>query len=228
MTAARERTQTLINVEAGVYAPQEDSFLLSDEISSRSAMAGARVLDLCTGSGIAAIEAARMGARDVVAYDISADAVSCASANAVANGVQVDVRLGTIADALRQARFDFVVSNPPYVPSPEPPVGAGVHRAWDAGDCGRVVLDPLCTRAAELLAPEGVLLVVQSEFSGIDDSLRQLRRSGLVSDVIRTTTIDFGPVMRDRASWMEETGRIAPGCRREELVLIEARRRATR
>ncbi|MEO7079120.1 MAG: 50S ribosomal protein L11 methyltransferase, partial [Rhodococcus sp. (in: high G+C Gram-positive bacteria)] len=103
MTVARERSFPSISVDDGVYAPQEDSYLLCAEIAAHSGLAGARVLDLCTGSGIAAIEAARRGAREVVAYDISARAVACALSNADANGVDVDARVGTLSDAQQDA-----------------------------------------------------------------------------------------------------------------------------
>lgn len=224
MTAARYSTLPIITVEDGVYAPQEDSHLLCAEITTHPGVVGSRVLDLCTGSGIAGIEAARHGAERVAAYDISPRAVHCASANAVANGVEVDVRVGTLAEAAAAGPYDMIVCNPPYVPSPTTPSGQGLHRAWDAGDRGRTVLDQLCAGAFGLLTPGGVVLIVHSELSGVDESLDQLRYSGLNAGVVRRRQISFGPVMTARAPWLEATGRIATGCRTEELVVIEARR----
>ncbi|WIM97568.1 50S ribosomal protein L11 methyltransferase [Actinoplanes oblitus] len=49
--------------------------------------AGRRVLDVATGSGVAAIAAARCGAALVAATDIDPDAVAAAHRNAAANGV---------------------------------------------------------------------------------------------------------------------------------------------
>ncbi|GAA4598677.1 putative nicotinamide N-methyase [Actinoplanes octamycinicus] len=49
--------------------------------------AGRRVLDLATGSGVAAIAAAHCGAAEVAATDIDPDAVAAAHRNAAANGV---------------------------------------------------------------------------------------------------------------------------------------------
>ncbi|WP_254900534.1 HemK2/MTQ2 family protein methyltransferase [Rhodococcus sp. 1168] len=226
MTAARERSFPSISVDDGVYAPQDDSFLLCAEIATHTAVAGARVLDLCTGSGIAAIEAARRGAREVVAYDISSRAVACALSNADVNGVSIDARVGTLFDAQQDAPFGVIVSNPPYVPSPRAPVGMGLHRAWDAGDRGRVVLDLLCKHAFDLLVPGGAVIMVQSELCGVEDSLDRLRDTGLDAEVIRRRTIDFGPVLRERAPWMEAVGLIEAGCRSEELIVIEGRRPA--
>ena len=59
-----------IEVDAGVYAPQHDSWLLRDALQRSGLADGRRVLDICTGSGILAIEAALLGAREVVAFDI--------------------------------------------------------------------------------------------------------------------------------------------------------------
>lgn len=111
MPAAQERSCPLIRVDDGVYAPQEDSHLLCAEIAAYPGVTGARVLDLCTGSGIAAIEAARRGAAEVLAYDISERAVACALADADANGVNVDVREGILFDASQHAPFGLIVRN---------------------------------------------------------------------------------------------------------------------
>ncbi len=72
-------------------------------------LAGRSVLDVGTGSGVLAIAAARLGARRVVALDIDPLAVEAAGRNAAANGVDVEVRLGS-ADAVAGV-FDAVVAN---------------------------------------------------------------------------------------------------------------------
>ena len=54
-------------------------------------VAGRRVIDLGTGSGIVAIAAAKCGARHVTAIDIDPIAVVAARLNAEANGVALDV-----------------------------------------------------------------------------------------------------------------------------------------
>ncbi|MEV6345102.1 50S ribosomal protein L11 methyltransferase [Actinoplanes sp. NPDC051851] len=50
-------------------------------------VAGRRVLDVATGSGVAAIAAARAGAAEVAATDVDPAAVAAAGRNATANGV---------------------------------------------------------------------------------------------------------------------------------------------
>ena len=55
-------------------------------------VAGRRVLDVASGSGLVAIAAARAGAASVVAGDIDPHAVAAIAINAAANGVAVDAR----------------------------------------------------------------------------------------------------------------------------------------
>jgi release factor glutamine methyltransferase len=74
--------------------------------------AGDRVLDMGTGSGVNAILAAA-DAASVVAVDISPAAVDAARANAVLNGVDVDVRQGDVFDAVG-GEFDLIVFDPPF------------------------------------------------------------------------------------------------------------------
>src|SRR5436189_72295 len=76
---------------------------------------GARVLDVCTGSGVLAITAARRGAH-ATAVDISRRAVLCAALNARLNGVSVRAVRGDLLAAVGDERFDAIVSNPPYLP----------------------------------------------------------------------------------------------------------------
>lgn len=213
-----------IEVDPGVYAPQEDSWLLSDTLDRADIVRGKRVLDICTGSGILAIEAALLGAREVLAYDIAPAAVRCADRNARRAGVEVDARLGTLTDAAAAGPFDVVVSNPPYVPSDAPLEGTGPSRAWDAGANGRVVLDQLCSAAPALLAPGGTMLIVHSEYSGPAETLLRFEAHGFSAAVVATRTIDFGPVMTAYAPRLEAAGLLEPGRREEELVVIRVDR----
>lgn len=178
-----------------------------------------------------AIAAAQLGAGEVTAFDLCPKAVRCARRNARDAGVGVDVRQGTWSDALAAGPFDVVVSNPPYVPtgpdaySESIPGEVGSPTAWNAGIDGRQVLDPVCDSAAELLTAGGTLLIVQSEFSDTDESLRRLRVTGLHAEVVLSQLIPFGPVMTARADWMERIGMLPVGRRQEEIVVIRAEKR---
>ncbi|WP_173915128.1 HemK2/MTQ2 family protein methyltransferase [Streptomyces barkulensis] len=213
----------------GVYAPQDDTWLLRQALHDAALAPGARVLDLCTGTGVLAMTALRMGAAEAVALDASPRAVLAARCNAWLHRLPLAVRRGDLADALAEAErgrpFGVVLTNPPYVPSPrrEPPRG-GAAMCWDGGPDGRAVLDRLCAYAPALLAPGGTMLMVHSELCGTQLTLGLLRERGLKSSVVARTTIPFGPVLCGRAAWLEERGLIAPGQRTEELVVVRADR----
>ncbi|MCT1515817.1 HemK2/MTQ2 family protein methyltransferase [Dietzia cercidiphylli] len=214
-----------IEVDDGVYAPQSDSWLLCEALDHADLVTDKRVLDICTGSGILAIEAALKGAREVLAFDISPAAVACATRNAERAGVRVDARVGTLADARRAGPFDVVVSNPPYVPSDTPLRGTGPNRAWDAGANGRVVLDELCDLAADLVAPGGSMLIVHSEFSDPPQTIERLGRVGFDARQVASRVVEFGPVMLAYAERLEAAGLLEPGRRVEELVVVRVDRR---
>ncbi len=59
-------------------------------------VAGRRVLDLGTGSGVVAIAAALSAARQVIAADVDRYAIAATQLNAAANGVGVDTLLGDL------------------------------------------------------------------------------------------------------------------------------------
>jgi release factor glutamine methyltransferase len=155
-------------------------------------------------------------------------AVRCARANTLAAGVDVDVHLGSWTRAVEFGPFDVVVCNPPYVPhnadghTEDISARVGPHWVWNAGYDGRLVLDPLCRTAPALLDDGGTMLVVQSEFSGIDSSLRALRDVAMAAEVVAEQWIPFGPVLSARARWLERVSRLEPGRRDEKVVVIRA------
>ena len=211
-----------------VYPPQEDSLLLIDAMIETGLVPGARVADLCTGSGVIAMAAATAGASQVTAFDICPSAVRQAREAALTAGTRMDVHRGSWATAVEFAPFDLVVANPPYVPqAPEGdpcsiPATAGPSRAWDAGADGRMVLDPLCAAAPLLLDEGGTMLVVQSECSNVMSTLRALRAQGMHAEVVAQQLIPFGPVLSARAPWLMQSGLLPRGSRQERIVVVRA------
>ncbi|MGI5347900.1 HemK2/MTQ2 family protein methyltransferase [Streptomyces sp. CA-250714] len=206
----------------GVYAPQGDSELLVEALADAAVPRGARMLDICTGTGVVALAGARLGARQVHAVDLSARAALATAWNARLRGLPVRAHRGDFMAAAR-GRFDVVTANPPYVPHMGTGGDAGRRaRAWNAGRDGRKVLDRICEAAPGLLADNGVLLVVHSAVSDPPRTLDLLHRAGLKAAVTARRTQPFGPVLRERAHWLEQQQLIAPGQRHEELVVIRA------
>lgn len=188
----------------------------------REHAAGADVLDLCTGSGVLAVSAARAGARSVTAVDVSRRAVVTAKLNGLLNGVRVRTRRGHLLDAVPDERFDVIVANPPYLPAVEEDP-RGLQRATEAGPDGRLFVDTLIDRAPDHLRPGGVLLVVHSSINGVDPSLERLERGGLLPDVAATHRGPLGPLLAKRAFMLEQRGLLAPGERSEDVVIVRGR-----
>lgn len=76
-------------------------------------LAGARVLDVGCGSGILALAACAMGARNAVGFDIDAEAVFVARQTAAVQPTALAVHLyaGSIAALTTHASFDLVLAN---------------------------------------------------------------------------------------------------------------------
>ncbi|HKC92056.1 MAG TPA: methyltransferase [Candidatus Limnocylindria bacterium] len=115
------------------------------------------VLDVGTGCGVQAVFAARHAAR-VIACDINPRALNFAAFNAVLNGVtNMECRRGSFFDPVGTERFDLIVSNPPFVISPE---GGLTFR--DAGMRGDAVSRSMVRGAASHLTEGGLAFVLVS------------------------------------------------------------------
>jgi release factor glutamine methyltransferase len=207
----------------GVYRPQEDTWLLAETLRAAAVPAGARVLDVGTGTGLLALVAAGGGAGQVTAVDVCARAVMAARINAWLRGLRIHVVRGNLLEAFDGEVFDVIVANPPYVCAEDPPSGRGVV-SWNGGPQGRAVLDRLCVAAPPSLAPGGTLLLVQSAVCGIQATVDLLRARRLKVSVIARRREPFGPVMRAIAGRLADRGLIEPGQCHEELVVIRADR----
>lgn len=113
----REFHGRLFHVTPAVLDPRPDTETLVEAVVARMG-AGARVLDLGTGSGaiIVTILAERTDATGV-ATDLSAAALQVANANALRHGAGQRLRLVHCSwfEGV-EGLFDVIVSNPPYIP----------------------------------------------------------------------------------------------------------------
>ncbi|MBR2026121.1 MAG: peptide chain release factor N(5)-glutamine methyltransferase [Alistipes sp.] len=105
------------SVTEGVLIPRPETEELVYRIVAM-AKRGARILDIGTGSGAIAISLARLIAEsEVVAVDISPEALAIARGNAEQLGAKVTfVKADALADLSHLGEFDIIVSNPPYIP----------------------------------------------------------------------------------------------------------------
>jgi len=128
-----------------------------------------KILDVGTGSGVLAVTLALLDPRVfVVATDICPKALEVARANACDHGVSERIRFvrtDVVSGFSPEARFDLLVSNPPYIAAGEfpflpPEVRLGdPYPALVAGPEGTEFFGPLADAAASLLRPGGEILV---------------------------------------------------------------------
>lgn len=157
-------------VTPDVLIPRPDTETLVLELLSRArGMAAPRVLDLCTGSGCIAVSVARnCPAAIVTATDISEGALAVARGNVERHHVsdRVELLQGDLFGPLPAGTtFDFVASNPPYIPTAEIETLAGDVRrheprlALDGGPDGLAFYRRIAAGVGPLLKPGGSLLV---------------------------------------------------------------------
>jgi len=139
-------------------------------------------LDFGTGSGCIAIAlAAKCPGARVLALDVSADALAVARQNAERNGVsdRVEFRCGDGFAALpTEARFNLIVSNPPYIPTAE--IASLQHEvrefdprgALDGGPEGLDFHQLLAAQAGRFLQPGGRMMLEFGDGQG--DSVRRI------------------------------------------------------
>src|SRR5262249_58447044 len=102
--------------------PRDDTEWLATEcLTLAKPMERPRVLDVGTGSGCVAVcVAVRNKSADVTAIDLSPEALAVARRNAEKHKVGQRIRFlpGDLFGPLESdERFDFILSNPPYVPT---------------------------------------------------------------------------------------------------------------
>jgi len=156
--------------------------LLSDlEVDFQAAES---VLDLCTGSGCLAILAAsQFPNAEIHAADLSKDALEVAKINVKEHGLtdRITLHQGDLFKPLGKQKFDFIISNPPYVAKAEvdafpPEYQAEPVMAHLGGDDGFDLVRKLITEAPKHLNAGGGLLcevgtggeILEAEFPGLN------------------------------------------------------------
>ncbi|WP_210480893.1 methyltransferase [Naasia sp. SYSU D00948] len=168
------------------------------------------VLDLGTGSGIQALRAARYGTR-VVATDVSERALAFAGFNAALNGVEIELRQGSLFEPVEGERFDRIVCNPPFVITPR---GADVpeYEYRDAGLVGDRLVEEVVRGVAAHLRPGGVAQLLANwedheSAPGRDRVARWAEEAGLDVWVVEREVQD--PVLYAE-TWIRDGG-VRPG-----------------
>lgn len=150
-------------VDERVLIPRPETEELVDLILQENSRAGLRILDIGTGSGAIAISLAKARPDwEVVAVDISEDALAVAQENARSNQVSVQFIQSDVLQAVT-GQFDIIVSNPPYIsPDDKDEVGANVltsepHLALFAEENGLAIYRQIAEQAGTFLKENGKL-----------------------------------------------------------------------
>jgi release factor glutamine methyltransferase len=162
IVGSKEFRSLSLRVSPAVLVPRPETELIVEAALERAPAAGARVLDLGTGSG--AIALALKHERpdlDVTAVDRSAEALAIARANAGRLGLAVRFVESNWLAALAGEVFDLILANPPYVASGDPALAALEHEpraALDGGEAGMDAYRAILAEAAAHVRPGGALL----------------------------------------------------------------------
>jgi len=203
--------EIIIDVSDDVYYPREDTEMLI-EIIKKLNLKGKKVLEVCCGSGILGIVAAKNGAI-VTAVDINPDAVKTTQENAKNNYVILSTLVSDLFQKIKE-KFDLIVFNPPYLPDEmDLEIVAKIRkdkgtnhleetnilRQWSGGKTGRELVEKFVKDAKKYLKDKGKIIMVISSLTGENEVLELIKRNNLFPTILE----------RQKIPW-------------EELIVIEA------
>ncbi|MDE6293964.1 MAG: peptide chain release factor N(5)-glutamine methyltransferase, partial [Clostridiales bacterium] len=150
-----------LSVDNRVLIPRFETEVLAEEAVKLIGTRELRVLDMCTGSGCIAAVIAKNTVAQVVAADVSDDALEVAKINLKGLGAEVvkSDMFGSI-----EGKFDLIVSNPPYIRTAEieglqTEVTQQPHIALDGGEDGLKFYRAIAEAAPEHLTDNGIIML---------------------------------------------------------------------
>ncbi len=153
-----------------VYEPQEDSFLLQEAVRKH---AKGVVLDVGTGSGIQAVEAAHSGkVRKVFAVDIDKEAIAFCKSHNKRRHKKITWLVGDLFSPIKN-KFDTIIFNAPYLPADE----GTRDRALIGGKEGHEVIARFLKDVLKYLKPKGKILLA---FSSLTPHIPELLSKNLL------------------------------------------------
>ena len=147
-----------------LYEPQEDSFLLQKHVKEH---AKGIVLDIGTGTGIQALEAAQSKkVVKVFAVDINEEPIKYCIRH-IENKKIIFAMSNLFSlfkkdERYKQIKFDTIIFNPPYLPTDE----NYKDKAIDGGRKGYELICKFLHESKKFLKPKGKILIVFSSLTG--------------------------------------------------------------
>lgn len=179
-------------------------------------------LDIGTGSGVYAICGAKRGAKKIVATDINPKVKKYFDFNAILNGVEdkVEFILGDINGEIKNEKFDFLVSNPPFVPTP-PEAHFYIHS--NGGILGLDVIRAIFERKHEYLEEDGRIQMVALSLGQKETPLifKELSRYFLKEKVEIVLTKLYGSPLGDLSLFINCFKGVKSFSEWKEILMIE-------
>ena len=156
-------------VNPSVLIPRPETEMIIERtlaIAKEKKQDSLRILDIGTGSGNIAITLAKeLPNADVTAIDISQDALHVAQENSKLHQVSDKICFlkGNLFEPLLElCSFDLIVSNPPYVPTPDieiPELQYEPRQALDGSSDGLLYIKKIIGAAPKFLKKDGILII---------------------------------------------------------------------
>lgn len=192
MTVTLPTGQIRLSVTQGVHVPPPSTIELAGLLDIQP---GERVMELGCGTGILSIAAAKKGAKNIMAVDITTEALEATLRNARLNGVEkeITVRFGSWYESPwygettpeKGEGFDVIIATPPQTPGPLPfgprYGGAdGTKHLFEVIDGAQRFLSPekgrLWLLAISLANPRGLMMLLKERFRDVVIVRRTERR----------------------------------------------------
>ncbi|TCM63833.1 [protein release factor]-glutamine N5-methyltransferase [Acinetobacter calcoaceticus] len=165
-----------LNVTADTLVPRPDTEVLVETVLLLALPENARVVDLGTGTGAIALSlASERPSWQVVATDIYPPTLAVAQGNAVKHGLdQVQFACGAWLDAFDSsscAKFDLIVSNPPYIDADDVHMSALAsepERALVAAKQGLADIEQIIQQGRDWLNPMGWMAIEHGYLQAAD------------------------------------------------------------
>ena len=174
-----------------VYEPDDDTFLIVDNLEKLDVRDNDKVLEVGVGCGIVSLFMAKI-AKNVIGVDINPHAVELSRKNAELNNISnVSFFESDLFEKIDEGlKFDLIIFNLPYVPTEET-IDEPLAKAWDGGADGRKVTDKFLKDAINYLKPRGRICVLDSSLSNHKKTIKFLEENGFDVKIIAEKKLSF-------------------------------------
>jgi release factor glutamine methyltransferase len=173
--------------DANVFQPHPITKLLANSIKIKP---GDEVLEVGSGSGLIAITAAKLGAKQVYASDISDFACSATKNNSILNGLngELNVSKGDFFEPFENKKFDVIISNPPCMPFPKGAIykNEGLSLAVNGGEYGIDSTKELLKKIECYIKPDGIIYLPIPKWSN------HIALTKKINDVFNISQVNTG------------------------------------